>query len=825
LFLLGFQYYEYYICSMKKVIVLFIAVLFIENIHGQNPTYLSFIDGSKNPGVQPEKTELTIQDDHLSGVSFDYRCYGAWVNRFPVQGDFYDMIRMEGFQLLTQVGAPALPAHIQMVAIPEGSQGKIVILDSRYTEYDGFNIHPALMPASDTKGAPDPIFERDPAIYGTNAFFPEAIASIGRTILLRGIPILLVQVAPVQFNPVSGKIRVYSTIRFRIEFSGGQKTFLAIGKSNKKSFTDQLKRIVTNPGSIPDGISESDALLDPGANDYIIITHASYLSAANDLANWKRQLGYKVEVVSQSSWTSTQVKTEIQNRYNAWNPHPGYFVIIGDDADVPGETVLSRWSPYPSFKTDNYYACMDGVTDYVPDMARGRISVSSLTEANIVVQKIIAYEKNPVDEPAFYSTALHCAAYQDTDDYNTYADRRFCQTSEEVRDYILGCTTYLVERVYQTNDAVTPTYWNNTWYSAGEAIPSELLRSNGFPWKGGYHPGEADIITAINDGRFYLLHRDHGYTGGTGWADPYFTTWSSIPSLTNGSKLPVVFSINCHTGEFQLAECFAEKLIRFNNGGAVGVIAAAHSSPSGYNDAFAMGLFDAIWSNPGLTPNFTGLGGSQTPPDPHSDIYTMGDVLNHGLIRQVQTWSGNDSWNSFEHELMHYFGDPAMKIWTSDPNVSPVTATHASSISCSNTSFSIANSTPYATATLVYNNSLLGKTILSSSGSGSIPYTLTCPGTAVTLTISHDNQKPYETSLPVISGPPSTLALQNISVPGGTSVCSDATQTITVAGGGTSYSVQNGADVTLIAGQNILILPTTTISSGGYLHAFITTSG
>ncbi len=75
---------------------------------------------------------------------------------------------------------------------------------------------------------------------------------------------------------------------------------------------------------------------------------------------------------------------------------------------------------------------------------------------------------------------------------------------------------YNIIRVYNTDNNVTPLYWNNTLYSNGEAIPTELLRSSGFAWNGDAY----DIASQINQGRFYVLHRDHGSYNG--WADPSF---------------------------------------------------------------------------------------------------------------------------------------------------------------------------------------------------------------------------------------------------------------------------------------------------------------
>ena len=72
---------------------------------------------------------------------------------------------------------------------------------------------------------------------------------------------------------------------------------------------------------------------------------------------------------------------------------------------------------------------------------------------------------------------------------------------------------------------------------------------------------------------------------------------------------------------------------------------------------------------------------------------------------------------------------------------------------------------------------------------------------------------------------PVMLDLQDETVGPGISVCYNASQTITVAGSATTFVVKNGGVATLIAGQNILFLPGTTVIPGGYLHGSITTSG
>jgi PKD repeat protein len=79
---------------------------------------------------------------------------------------------------------------------------------------------------------------------------------------------------------------------------------------------------------------------------------------------------------------------------------------------------------------------------------------------------------------------------------------------------------------------------------------------------------------------------------------------------------------------------------------------------------------------------------------------------------------------------------------------------------------------------------------------------------AVTMTVN---------SVPVIRN------INDVTVSG--TQCFDATQTIVVAGNNTAFSVVSGGSSTLIAGENILFYPGSTVSEGGYLHGYITPGG
>ena len=50
--------------------------------------------------------------------------------------------------------------------------------------------------------------------------------------------------------------------------------------------------------------------------DYIIVTHPDYMLASRKLAKWKMQLGFKVEIISSSSWNSNDIKDSLFTKYS-----------------------------------------------------------------------------------------------------------------------------------------------------------------------------------------------------------------------------------------------------------------------------------------------------------------------------------------------------------------------------------------------------------------------------------------------------------------------------------------------------------------------------
>ncbi len=714
-----------------------------------------------------------------------------------VEGTTYYIPHIYGFAHMREVGSPMLPAKNHHIAIPVGSRADIEITDVQFKEYSQEDsIHPALEPAPDCEGCPEPAFEINRGVYETDADFPGKLVEVIDTDTYMGAPIAVIQVRPLQFNPVTKKLKVYSKIKFNVTFSGGERSFNRF-TANSEHANQMVRNAVLNRGAIPRGVDSNENFGEStrnGRKDYIMIVHSNYLAAAEALATWKRQMGYSVEIVSQSSWTTTQVKNELQTRYDSWTPKPLFFLIFGDQGDVPAE--------YTSRYTDLYYAEMEG-SGYKPEMAYGRIFPSSASNAQVIVDKIINYEKNPPTLSSFYTNALACAYYQDND-LNSYADRRFTHTSEDIRNHLMGLG-YGVNRVYVTGSSVDPLYYNNGNYSPPNTpIPNELKRPT-FAWDGDYN----DIINYIDAGRFLVWHRDHGDV--TLWGDPYFTT-SHINQLNNGNLLPIIMSVNCLTGQFTgSTECFCERFLRKDTGGCVGIFGATNLSYSGPNDGYAPGIIDAIWPDPQIDPQYRS-GGAGNPIPAHDPIYTMGDILNHSKVAMEYLWGTHQTtW-----ELHHYYGDPAMKIWTAVPTTT--TASHPSSLPKGATSLSITSSNcGGGIATLVYEDILMGKTTLAGDGTGTITFDpLSGNESTAILTVSKHNYKPYIANISVASGPPTAaFTSDTVSVMAG-GVVNFTDQS---SGGPTSWSwTFEGGTPSSSTTQN----PTITYSTAGTYNVSLT---
>lgn len=564
----------------------------------------------------PEIIETTIQNE-----------YGT-----------FTLFSVEGYGFTGDIGGPQVPALTQIYAVPTTTVS-VEIIDVQLKEIrDGSILYPMQHPHSDSI-VPHPEFVFDEQYYQLDSVVPLQNCELVDIGFIRDIPFAKLRFYPILYNGYQQQAYIYDSITVKLSFH--ENSGLVVEQDfQQKPFYVYYQNVFPNWESFTAQtvLTEDSSRMQDGC-DYLLITHPNFYHQAKQIGDWRHATGLMTKIVNVTTIGTTyqQIRNYIQVAYDTWNPRPSYVLLFGDAEFIPTTYVYSAG-------TDLWYVCVEG-SDYYPDMFIGRLPADTVSEATIMVDKILSYEQNPPTKASFYTNIAFPAYFQD-DENNGYESRRFIRTSEDVRDYLLTLG-YNGERIYCTHSYINPTHYNNGWYANGEPLPAELLRP-GFAWDG----DRFDIMNALEDGAFIINHRDHGMV--SGWGDPYFTT-AHFNQFSNPDYLPVFFSTNCLTGRFDDNECFAEELLRKPDGGAVAVFAASRISYSGYNDWLCLGYFDAIW--PDFDPN---LGSDISMPQ-------LGAILNYAKSYMANTWG--DPWNyeRLTFELFHVFGDPAMKIYTAKP--------------------------------------------------------------------------------------------------------------------------------------------------------------
>lgn len=701
---------------MKRLLLTIFGIVVAVNMYGQQTIDLQ--TGTVTDGYV---STVPVRDVEVSSNStvVTYIFSKATIMEDDLFEDSY-WWKVEGFGIEDVPSRPSVLNRIDRFVIPKGKNASVEVVETSYKDYN-YSLAPARQPLADDG---DEIYTKQNVqpIDLSIGVYPMSIVEEYGMQSYRGENILSVKVSPIQYDAVLQKVRAYTKIKYKITYSNNTNVTSSTDDIYPNiSPTDNYLRntaLNVNSQSSADTDSNNGNICVTNNQDYLILSVPEYEAAVYNFAEWKKMMGFNVHIVLKESWTVSDVKNTVRELYES-SRNLYYLLIVGDHDDVPAEYIPSG---YEEHFTDFYYSCMGGEGDYTPDIHRGRLSVSTASEAQTVVDKIIQYECNPVMTPSFYDKGVNCAYFQD-DDENSYADRRFAQTSEDVRDYLQDNHDKTIQRIYYTESNVTPLYWNNTKYSNGEPIPEELHKP-GFAWDG----DAEDITSAINEGAFYVLHRDHGENWG--WCDPEYDI-SDINALANGNKLPVVFSLNCLTGQFDSGTCFAEAFLRKANGGCVGIYGATQSSMSGYNDVLTGGMFDAIWPDPGLRIVMPSNNPAEDYiPDP---VYRLGEILDQGFTRLTEIYGANAPYTLYTKELFHCFGDPSMQIYTDVP--SPFT-----NVMLSSNGNSITVSLASGSATITFYDMMNGN-VASYIGTNAV-YQTNYPYN-VTVCISGHNKIPY----------------------------------------------------------------------------------
>ncbi len=580
----------------RKTLVILIIILFVGTsitpaISGIENRDKTSVDQIVKPEIKSNeniiKTDVLIQDSDISGIKINniVNVDELTIEEIISDSIIYHKVSIPGYFYTSEVGKPQVPMKNTMIAIPDGVNITVNVLHSNYTTLGGYNIYPVpeQVVKEDSNGLEyvDEEFFINETFYSTNSCYPESLVKLDGISNIRDQRVAQVSFQPVQYNSVTGELRVYSFLQVKLVYSGPVDSenvcknvgpYASIFSKNVKNYDDS--KIISSSQTDGQGrtqgvVSYPSDLSDHGNSaDYLIITSDYFYNPAkqdfengtldnrlNELAHWRAEYnGFDVAVVSVNDSfiggnVDINIKSFIKHVYYNWSAphmddnHVGYILLVGDTPYVTFHiTTVGGGAVY-----DGGYACID-VGDIIPDIMIGRFSVDDYDELDVIADKTIQYEQNPV--PGDWRKKILNARgsfsqfpwYQDT--------KRFLE---------LGG-------------------WN----------VFEVFKLEG----GDYLDHLYAIVNNIKNGRGIVTYCGHGTRD----------KWeifhkNSVSMLNNGYKLPIIYSLACSTGRFQgTPDCLGEAFLNTPDEGAVafwGASAPALTTHFAYADF----LFKSIFEN------------------------------------------------------------------------------------------------------------------------------------------------------------------------------------------------------------------------------------
>ena len=545
------------------------------------------------------KQGFALTQKTRDGLHISYNLGQMSLSQLNYRGEEMSEITISAIALPNNAGCPNLPTESRMMAIPQGATATLNVVHFDKEVIHNVNIAPALRIQAENE-EPDMNYVKDMTVYSKDAYYPAEPFVMGSS-YIRGVEAVTVAITPFQYNPVTKDLIVYTNVELAVAFEGGSDHF---GEDRLRSpyWDPILAAELLNYDQLP--VIDYEARMqkwlrdgDKGA-EYLIITpnNDAWAEYANQLKEYRTRQGILTEVyrLDEMPATSTaQMKSWFHNAYNTWEIAPVAICLLGDHGNNMGQYIPAETVSHPSNGsciTDNRYADVVG-NDNLPDMVFSRLIAETPDQLPVFVGKQIEYEyTNPNMDPNFYTRPITALGWQ--------TERWFQICSEVFGGYMRnhGYDPNRINCIYSgtpgnqwssnQNTSMVVNYFGPNGVGYIPQTPSEL---------GGWTGGTPEqVVQAVNEGAFWLQHRDHGLE--TGWGEPAVRN-SHVYQMNNVGKLPFVMSINCLTGKFNYnQDCFCEAWMRrtYNgeNAGAVGVLCPTETSYSFVNDAYVWGVYD-----------------------------------------------------------------------------------------------------------------------------------------------------------------------------------------------------------------------------------------
>lgn len=428
-----------------------------------------------------------------------------------IRGETYATLRLpsEGSQL--HEGFPDLPRITRMVMIaPRGNVELELLGVTSRTEYVDQPIAPKV--SLEMTGRLDEISLSD--VYEQDAFWPQNIVEVSQPMVFRDVRFVIMIMNPVQYNPVTGEVRIHESVDVAIRDRGG------VGSNEREiepvSITPGFKKLYSNFINFENSPLDELPVV-PGNQLIICQNNATVISKLNELATWRKKKGIDATVVNTSvTGTSVaQIRSYINTTYTNSNGQLEFVTIVGD-ADAAGVYYFptDELADYPYGELDNYYGMLGSGPnpDPLPDIGIGRLPVADFTQLSAMVAKSINYEADPFMTDTTWFNRTWCAVHSGHIPSNP-------STKEYTRQIML-------------QQGMNP--------GAMTDFPANVQPST--------------LESRVNPGVSVVNHR-------LSWGNSEMNP-PDLDGLNNGRKLPFVAVITCGMGWYNAGESVTEAWVR-----------------------------------------------------------------------------------------------------------------------------------------------------------------------------------------------------------------------------------------------------------------------
>ncbi|MDP8323091.1 MAG: C25 family cysteine peptidase [Candidatus Stygibacter australis] len=505
---------------MKKILFVIVCIL-IMNLSGAE----LLID---NPG----ENQVTILSSNSQRTLLDYEINKVVTKSVMISGVEYNILHLESEPGLNVKGQPELPVMRRGLLIDNTSKMTVNILDSEYQEFEML-LAPSKGPVSfneDYNSIPYTFGE----VYSQNIFFPDAKANLSEPYIMRDFRGIDLQINPVQYNPVTHKVRIYTHLEVEVIADGESTINTRNGYAEEivKDYKNMYQRHFINFNEYLSALRYPEIMDVPGK--LLVVCYDDFMTAMEPYVDWKIQKGIETEIVAMSDIGTNN--TQLQNyldSYYAEDNELAWVLFVGDAQQIP---VKYNYSTYAG---DGYYAGVAG-TDQYADIMIGRFSAQSIEDVETQVDRSVYYERDIVDGDWMQKAAG--VAYNGGPAGQHYEGG--WEHMGYIRDDLLEYGYLQVDEIYE-----------------GQGANTQML---------------AD---AINEGRGVINYLGHGEDQNY-YSIPFYE--SDVYNLENVGMLPFISNGACLIGNFAPMTCFSEYWLRATNddGEAIGAIGFLGSSIS-----------------------------------------------------------------------------------------------------------------------------------------------------------------------------------------------------------------------------------------------------